>query len=281
MNKIQREFLTNEQLIEQVPVVAATSPTRNVSDKYVTVNTLTVVQDLEKFGWRVVKASHRGDGSSKFSKHSVIMEHPDVVFEINSDVIYPRILISNSHDGLSSFRFNIGLFRLVCKNGVVIPAKLFGQEFNSSFKIRHMHYGFERLRETLRKVTENMQLSFSLIERLMERELTDGEKQLFAKRAYLSRSSVKRSDVEKMLASVPQETVADLLGVERVEDEGNTAWAVFNRVQEKVISGGFRYGDQDREKMYTAREISGFERVNKVNMELFEDLVEVIGESVN
>ena len=57
-----------------------------------------------------------------------------------------------------------------------------------------------------------------------------------------------------------------LLQIERVEDEGNNLWSVFNRVQEKLISGNFSYGKKNRK----ARSIKNFTQDLNINKELWE-----------
>ncbi len=54
------QYLTKEQVKELAPVAFATEPTSNkVSDKYLHVNTETIIDDLEKLGWKPVTASQR------------------------------------------------------------------------------------------------------------------------------------------------------------------------------------------------------------------------------
>jgi hypothetical protein len=58
----------------------------------------------------------------------------------------------------------------------------------------------------------------------------------------------------------------DVLKAERVEDEGNDLWAVFNRVQEKIVCGSYVYGSKKRK----ARSIKNFQQDIKINEQLFE-----------
>ena len=60
--------------------------------------------------------------------------------------------------------------------------------------------------------------------------------------------------------------IMDVLTATRTEDEGNDLWAVFNRVQEKIMGGGFSYGAKNRK----SRSIKNFQQDIKLNEQLFE-----------
>jgi hypothetical protein len=60
--------------------------------------------------------------------------------------------------------------------------------------------------------------------------------------------------------------VTELLRADRNQDQGNDLWVVFNRIQEKVISGGYGYGRKNRK----ARSVKNFQQDIKLNEQLFE-----------
>ena len=130
-------YLTKEQINEQAPLVFAKAPTNpNITDKYLFVNTETIVNDLAKLNWfpvEVAQRKTRKEEGTIFSKHMVSFQNPDIkITSEDGDDAYPRILLTNSHDGMNSFQFRVGIFRLVCSNGLVIATEEF-----ESFKIRH------------------------------------------------------------------------------------------------------------------------------------------------
>ena len=54
------EFLTKEEVKRRCPVAFRESPTNpNLSTRYVQANTETVIDDLEKLGWRPVEAKQK------------------------------------------------------------------------------------------------------------------------------------------------------------------------------------------------------------------------------
>jgi len=64
----------------------------------------------------------------------------------------------------------------------------------------------------------------------------------------------------------PDINIDDLVVSTREADNGNNLWATYNRVQEKLIGGNFRYGHKNRR----ARSIKNFQQDIKLNEQLFE-----------
>jgi len=138
-------YLTKEQIKNSAPLIFAEAPTNpDVSDKYLFVNTETIIDDLEKLGWLPVQAAQRKARKKEgtiFSKHMVAFQNPDIMITSqDGDNAYPRILLTNSHDGMQAFKFSVGIFRLVCSNGLVVADEQF-----SDFKIKHKGYSFRNL----------------------------------------------------------------------------------------------------------------------------------------
>ena len=125
-------YLTKDQINTQAPLVFAKAPTNpNVTDKYLFVNTETIVDDLAKLNWFPVEVAQRKSRKAEgtiFSKHMVAFQNPDIkITSADGDDAYPRILLTNSHDGMQSFRFSVGIFRLVCSNGLVVADEQFSE----------------------------------------------------------------------------------------------------------------------------------------------------------
>ena len=123
------QYLTKEELRAQVPVAFATQPTNKaVTESYVHISTEKVIDDLEKLGWLPVEGSQRKNRGKNtiFSKHMIQFQNPDIMVKgADGDNAFPRILVTNSHDGMNSFQFRVGIFRLVCSNGLVIATEEF------------------------------------------------------------------------------------------------------------------------------------------------------------
>lgn len=241
---------TLDQIKEIAPSVFTTDKAPHLTDKYVQTPTSRVVEDLMSLGWQVTKAqevkARKGKG---YQKHLIVFRNPDIMITgKNGDDAFPQILLTNSHDGKAAFNFRVGIFRLVCSNGLVVS----DADFNN-VSIRHINYTFETLLSKINEVIAKLPGLVQKINTFKAKELTENAMKEFAVRAAALRT---KSSIN----------IDALLAPTRNEDAGNDLWAVFNRVQEKLINGGFSYGHKNRK----SRSIKNFQQDIKLNEELFE-----------
>jgi hypothetical protein len=239
-----------EQIKSMAPSVFTTDKAPHLTDKYIQTPTSRVVEDLMSMGWQVTKAqevkARKGKG---FQKHMVVFRNPEIMIKgANGDDSFPQILLTNSHDGKAAFNFRVGIFRLVCSNGLVIS----DADFNN-VSIRHMNYSFETLQTKIQEVIAKLPNLVQKINLFKQTELTDAQMTDFATKAAALRNK-------------QTVNIADLLRADRNQDAGNDLWLVFNRIQEKVISGGYGYGRKNRK----ARSVKNFQQDIKLNEQLFE-----------
>ena len=254
-------YLTKDQIRNSSPLVFADAPTNpNVSKKYLFVNTETIIDDLEKLGWLPVQAAERKsrqDSSTIFSKHMVAFQNPNIkITSEDGDDAYPRILLTNSHDGMQAFKFSVGIFRLVCSNGLVVADEQF-----SDFKIKHKGYTFAELRNVVKQAVEDLPNKVQVMNDMKNRILTEDEKRKMALDAMLIRAGVKELQYD-------EETITDILDPKRDADKGDDLWRVFNVIQEKITQGDF-HAALTGAKVRKVRKIKSFEKDMKVNKELF------------
>ena len=254
-------YLTKDQIRNSSPLVFADAPTNpDVSDKYLFVNTETIIDDLEKLGWLPVQAAQRKARKKEgtiFSKHMVAFQNPEIkITSEDGDDAYPRILLTNSHDGMQAFKFSVGIFRLVCSNGLVVADEQF-----SDFKIKHKGYSFEELRNVVCQAVEDLPNRVQVMNDMKNRILSEEEKRKMALDAMLIRAGVKELQYD-------DETIDDILEPKRKEDKGDDLWRVFNVIQEKVTQGEFHAALKGA-KVRKVRKIKSFEKDTKINQELF------------
>ena len=256
----QQDYMTKEQLKEVCPLAFAQAPTNpDVSGKYLFVNTETIVDDLDKLGWKPVQAAQRkGRGKSTiFSKHMVAFQNPDIkITGKDGDDSFPRIIMTNSHDGMQAFKFSVGIFRLVCSNGLVVADEQF-----SEFKIKHKGYTFGELRKVVKQAVNDLPNRVQVMNDMKNRILTEDEKRKMALDAMLIRAGVKELQYD-------EETITDILDPKRDADKGDDLWRVFNVIQEKITQGDF-HAALTGSKVRKVRKIKSFEKDMKVNKELF------------
>jgi hypothetical protein len=252
-------ILSNDQIAMEAPAVMSTEHKAGLSDHYTQIPTIQVVEDMRKLGWEPVKAigvKARKGGNSAIKKHLVKFRNEGVYMADKDGNVdsYIEILLTNSHDGSSTFRFEVGIFRLICSNGLVIKDKDMG-----TLKIRHQGYDFETLRSLIHTMVERLPDVVGRINKFNEIEITDEMANVFAARAAQLRfgDNLGKIDADQLLL------------VERKEDAGMSMWAVLNRVQEKLVNGGFAY-QNEKGKSRKARALKNFTQNIEFNSELWE-----------
>lgn len=223
--------LTEKEIRKNAPQVYTKEPMKGkVSDKYTFIPTYQIIEDMKKLGWEVCQATtmkSKNKTQLQYGKHMVKFFNPNIVVN-NEDGVeaFPQILVINNHRGWGRFRFEIGLFRLVCSNGLVIKDKDFG-----SFVMRHLGYSFEDLQKLVSQAVETLP---KVIKKINDME-----------GVVMSSAQMKKFAIEALKLRMGQESspsdneINEILRANRKEDEGNSLWKVFNRVQEKLINGGF------------------------------------------
>lgn len=240
---------TLDDIKQIAPSVFTEQKAPHLTDKYIQTPTSRVVEDLMRLGWQVTKAqeikARKGKG---FQKHLVVFRNPDIMIRGNNgDDSFPQILLTNSHDGKSAFNFRVGIFRLVCSNGLVVS----DADFNN-LSIRHINYTFESLQEKINEVIEKLPGLVQKINLFKSKELTQEQMLEFAYKA----ATLRNKQVVNAI---------DLLNATREQDNGNDLWVVFNRVEEKILNGEYSYGRKWRK----ARSIKNFQKDIELNEKLW------------
>lgn len=263
----EQTYMDKIALKEVCPLAFAKEATNpDVSGKYLFVNTETIIDDLDKLGWKPVQAAQRKSrgGSTIFSKHMIAFQNPDLKIKgKDGDDSFPRIIMTNSHDGMQAFKFSVGIFRLVCSNGLVVA----DEQFNE-FKIKHKGYTFDELRSVVNEAVADLPNKVEVLNQMKQRVLTQDEKNKLALDAMLIRAGIEPGSEKAKKFSYDDETIIDILDPKRDEDKGDDLWRVFNVVQEKITQGDF-HAALTGAKVRKVRKIKSFEKDLKVNKELF------------
>jgi hypothetical protein len=237
-----------EQIKAIAPSVFTTDKAPHLTDKYIQTPTSRVVEDLMSMGWQVTKAqevkARKGKG---FQKHMIVFRNPEIMIKgKDGDDSFPQILLTNSHDGKAAFNFRVGIFRLVCSNGLVISDADF-----SNVSIRHINYTFESLQAKVAEMITKLPNLVQKINLFKSTELTEDQMADFAQKAM-------------QLRTKERVNIMDVLTADRPQDRGNDLWVVFNRVQEKLLGGSYRAGKRK------ARSVKNFQKDIELNEKLFE-----------
>src|SRR6476469_6888602 len=108
--------LDDDQLRRTAPSVFAVNPWDRMSGRYRMVPTIEVVGMLRDKGFHPVRAEQsraRIDGKGAFTRHLLRFRHADHLSPLTVGAEVPELVMVNSHDGTSAYRFLAGIFRLV------------------------------------------------------------------------------------------------------------------------------------------------------------------------
>jgi hypothetical protein len=227
-------MMTDEDIMISAKAVFAKEPVAQASKHYTFIPTTELIADFRKLGWHVERANQQKSKDPMHTKHKVVFRS-DAFPAING--VFPELIVTNSHDRTAAFVFLLGLFRLVCANGLVVADKVFEE-----LRIRHIRYNFESLKELTHTMMENMPSVMQSIVRLERVVLTPDQQMEFAVKAIASRfkeyvndrNIINIAEIEKAV------NLPAFIQPVRPEDSNDSVWAVYNRIQEKLVNGGFQ-----------------------------------------
>lgn len=251
--------LSLDQIRTMAPQAFAATAKPGVSAKYSFLPTSRIIEDMDRLGWKVSAAKagkYRNEANKGYGNHFIGFFHPDVFIRGNDGNIeaYPQVVVFNSHTGRGSFRFEMGIFRIVCSNGLVIKSSDMG-----SFQLKHTGYSFEELQVLINDAVERMPEVVGKINDFGQRLMNPTEQREFAQKAFALRSDRQLN---------PRE-LEDFLAPRRKEDEGDDLWKILNRVQESVIKGGSLAEPGKKKGKKAFKGIKNIHRDFKINQELW------------
>ena len=257
--------LTSEDLRRCAPSIFAAHARPGVSTRYSFVSTAQVVTLLGAEGWEPVKACEqrvRLADRMGFQMHEIrFARRADLeagVFQVGST--RPEMILQNAHDGSRAYRIDAGLYRLVCRNGLIVADADFAH-----VSIRHVDVSADVFAKAARSVAETTPYVLQVVAKWQGIQLTEAARIEFARRAAALRWDagqpvMKLLNAEKLLQPV------------RIGDGGTDLWSVYNVIGEHLIRGGDRYEghiDQMGFRRNTTRPIGSLTKGVSINKSLW------------
>jgi hypothetical protein len=258
--------LDDGQLRRNAPSVFAASPWGRMSGRYRMVPTIEVVGMLRDRGFLPVRAEQsrtRIPGKGDFTRHMLRFRHADHLSPLAVGAEVPELVLVNSHDGTSAYKFLAGIFRLVCSNGMIVQSSDHG-----SISVRHSGGPDfrERMVDATFRIMEDAPRTLAKIDAWKGIELTPPQRDAFAAAALELRDN---------RAITP----AQLLAPRRPEDRKTDLWTTASVVQEHVLRGGDR-GRAATGRRTTTRPVKSVGEDIRLNRALW-TLAEKLGQLVS
>lgn len=258
--------LTISEIQHRAPSVFATQPHHAVSTSYRFIPTISMLETLISKGWQVTQAGeHNVRNASKkgYQKHMLRLRHPDAPLINDSEL---NLIIMNSHDRTSAFRFYAGLYRFVCANGLVT-----GENLVTPISVKHVGYRAENVIEASYRILDSVPKITTAVQSMASIDLTQTEREAFAHAALVAKYGIQKDEngIEKPLPFKPHHA----LYVRRANDQKSDLWSTFNVVQENLIKGGLRTRQRTdnhyRTTTRTLRAVSSISEQTKLNQALW------------
>ncbi|CAJ0797114.1 DUF932 domain-containing protein [Ralstonia holmesii] len=245
--------LSDDQIRAVAPSIFAEAPHASRSERYSYIPTATVLQELRGEGFEpfmVTQTRVRQEGRRDFTKHMIRLRHAS---QINGSEANEIILL-NSHDGTSSYQMLAGMFRFVCKNGLVCGHTV------ADVRVPHKGNVAEQVIEGAYAVLNGFEQAQASRDAMQAITLDAGESEVFGRAAL----ALKYDDPDKPAPI----TESQILMPRRADDNHGDLWSVFNRTQENLIKGGLRARAANGRRQST-RPVQGIDQNLRLNRALW------------
>jgi hypothetical protein len=194
---------------------------QKIKQKPFYIETLDAIKMLQNEGWQLKGVAEQRGKNRKISSHYAQLHHPDfaVLNKHGKTEALASITLSNSCTGVQPLNMDLGAFRLVCSNGAV----RFDRAAESN--IKHTEVNYRDLPQIIAKMNNKAIILAEEISSMKRKQLSVDDMKKFAFEA----ARLRFDDTTEM-------NVEDLLRINRIEDEGNDVWTVFNRIQENLTA---------------------------------------------
>lgn len=199
------------------PFTTSIPKLESVTGRYSFISTARFIEDMQSLGFTLeaTRQPRRGLGM-----HSMTFSHASLP---TLEGLRMHFLATNSHDGTSAFNLYVKVEVQVCSNGLVA----FVDDTGASSRIVHRGYTIDKVRQAIDAVQSRVASVISQVQLMQSKDVTPADRASFLMKAQTLRDSRPYN-------------LIDLIDVQHTEQSRDTVWNVFNRVQERLIRGGYK-----------------------------------------
>jgi hypothetical protein len=193
---------------------------QKIKQKEFYIPTLDLVTKLQDEGWRLSGVAEHRSKNRKITNNYVQMQHPDFAVQNKQgkNEAFTSITLSNSNSGAQPLQMSLGMFRQVCSNGLIAY-----DQHAESENIKHTEINYRDLDRFVSTMNSKANKLLTEVNEMKHRGISMKDLRKLATEAYLLRYD-----------NLEDINIDDLFAVNRVEDESNDLWTVFNRIQENL-----------------------------------------------
>ena len=246
--------LSREALRERVPAAFAPAAHERTSAAYTFISTERVLAALASAGFLPVEARQAARARSPLhARHLIRLRRRFETIALRDAI--PEILFLNSHDGTSAYQLRVGLYRVICTNGLVVSAGVF-----PTWRVRHRGDVVADVVQAALEISERFDLLAAAVDRMEHTHLDRMQQLDFA--------------AEAVTLRFPKDSPGSVepsrfLVARRAEDVGNDLWRTFNVLQENLLRGGIPRRSASN-RLTRTRRISAIREDVRLNSGLWE-----------
>jgi hypothetical protein len=230
-----------------------------VSDNYRFIESASIIRQATDLGFEAVsvrQSKARTVERIGFEKHQVIMRHANYTDQ-DSEL---RIYFRNSHDRTSALQIDVGFFRFVCENGLII-----GNSLIPSLKVFHIGNTAiieKKVNDAITSIFQTIPKAIAIKDELRSRTLDLHEVHDLAIESAKVVTEIRKAEIAP----------TDLIKVQRSADEKLDAWSVFNVIQENALGNLRALGvdEKGNRTVVKLRKIKALDKDTKINKTLFD-----------
>lgn len=258
-----RPTLSMDELRARTPAVFAGRASSRTKPTYRFINTAEVLGALLEAGFQPSAAQQtrvRSGSDPAYARHMIRLRPIRETLTLVDCI--PEICLINAHDGTSAYQLLAGLYRPLCTNGLLCRMGDF-----AVIRVPHRSTVVADVVAGAIQITAQFGRIGQQVTAMAERMLSEREQLDFAATAF----AIRYAKSETPPAFAP----AKLLEARRAADAEPSLWAVFNRCQEAVLSGGvvYRSGTQ---RLVRSRRIRNIREDVRINTALWQAATEVL-----
>ena len=267
-NRRNGRSLDDEELYSFAPSLFSANPYRDVSSSYKIVQTIDVINGLRDEGFLPVQAAQsraRDAERREFTKHLVRFRHIDALASQEPEV--GEIVLTNAHDGTSAFNLFLGIYRLVCTNGLMA-----GTTFGSYHIRHHGARVIDDVNNAAHQVSDQLPRVMDAINDMKALPMPDNMQLALATYA---RDLRWKPDEDVIDGEIVEQTTAPiepqqlLIPRRAIDANDNSVWTTYQRIQESLMKGGLR-GTGANQRRMTTRAVNSVDAEVKLNRSLWD-----------
>lgn len=247
--------MTTQQLKEVAPSIFTTQAHHTVSDRYTYISTARILEIMQNHGWLPVDAFEnkvRSEDKQNFQKHLIVLQNFSSFLMEEENT--PQIILTSSHDTSACVELKLGVFRLICKNGIILADSLM-----QAHKIKHIGFCEDDVSAAIEATVSYLPLLRERINTYSTIQLQPAEELAFARAAASIRFDTDIHDVD----------YPSMLEARRDGDIGSDLWRCFNRVEEACIRGGVKGKNRSTQRNFTSKAIQSIDAKLSIGEKLF------------